>query len=145
MMREIHMRPGECNRVEKISSVFLYRAPVPAGVCCEHQCPVITRQCHLTADCEGVTVAFPRLQLTEVTVMWRRHVTAVHWQVYLVAVVWGVSWRCGWRDDALPGRREMVTHTFLMLCLGVLTQLLVTAHPNLSWHRAHHPEQQAFL
>lgn len=43
---------------------------------------VMTRQHqNLTADGEGVTVAFFRPQLMEVTVMWRRQVTGVNWQV----------------------------------------------------------------
>lgn len=46
---------------------------------------------NLTADREGVTVAFFHPQLMAVTVMWLRQVTGVNWQVYLVAVVRGVS------------------------------------------------------
>lgn len=90
------MRPGDFILVDIIfislqrpsySDCQLHRVfAVNISVC------VMTRQYqNLTADGERVTVAFFHPQLMEVTVMWHRQVTLGNWQVYLVAVVWGVS------------------------------------------------------
>lgn len=118
----------------RISSLSLYGASVAVIASCRGRLPnisvcVMTRQ-FLTADGEGATVASLHPQLMEVTVMWRRQVTGANWQLYLVAVVSGgrllklrvVGWSSAWPEGD--------GHSYIFnVCLRVLTQLLVTAHP----------------
>lgn len=101
------------------------------GVCSEHQCP-----CNNPAVSESNSW-WRRSDscLFSISSWWRWQWCGTgRWQEWigrctLLQLFGGLSWSCGWRDDPLPGQREMAIHTFLMVCLRVLTQLLVTAHP----------------